>query len=163
MTVVNDIQIAWDSTYQEGDFSFSIDDQDLESDNTLKTAVIISLFTDRRAKPDDILPDLNNSDKRGWWGDLASPEVEGDQIGSRLWLLNREKTEESVLVRAKQYVEESLKWLVDDEVAVKVVVETERQGVVGNDRLAIGVKIYRIDGIKEAYNFQSQWIEQRAE
>jgi len=158
---MGDIRIIWDSGLQEGDFNFETGNQDLETDDSLETAVVISLFTDRRAKIDDELPDPNNPDRRGWWGDLVSPVVEGDQIGSRLWLLNREKTLETVLVRAKEYAEESLKWLLEDGVAVKVVAETERQGLVGNDRLALKVEIYKIDGTNEAYNFEAQWLAQK--
>ncbi|KKM77206.1 hypothetical protein LCGC14_1372390 [marine sediment metagenome] len=159
-TVVDDIRIIWDAGLQEGDFNFLEENQDLESDNGLETAVIISLFTDRRAKVDDILPDPNNPDRRGWWGDLVSPEVKDDQIGSRLWLLNREKTLESVLERAKQYAEEALQWLIEDGVAVKIDVETERQGIPGQDRLALGVMIHKKDGKNVALNFEAQWIAQ---
>ena len=157
-----DIRITWDSDLMEGNFDFDSNIQDLESDEGLETAIIISLFSDRRANIDDILPDPSNLDRRGWWGDLASPDVEGDQIGSRLWLLNREKTLESVLVNAKKYAEESLQWLKDDGVAAKVSVETERQGTPGNDRLVIGVKIQRINGNDESFNFEAQWNAQAA-
>lgn len=159
---VDDIRIIWDVGLMKGDFVFDDAAQDLESDNGLETAVIISLFTDRRAKVDDILPDPNNLDRRGWWGDLASPDVEGDQIGSRLWLLNREKTLESVLVRAKEYAEESLQWFLEDGAAKKIEVETERQGTPGNDRLAIGGRIFKPDGTVFPFNFEAQWIAQKA-
>ena len=155
-----DIRINWDSDLLEGDFTFDEDIQDLESDEGLETAVIISLFTDRRAKTDDILPDSNSLDKRGWWGDLVS-DVEDDQIGSRLWLLDREKTEKLVLLRAKKYLEEALEWLIEDEVAVKVVAQAERQGSPGNDRLILGVEIYKIDGNKKSYSFETQWNAQK--
>lgn len=155
-----DIRISWDADLMEGDFVFDEDIQDFESDEGLETAVVISLFTDRRAKTDDILPDPDNPDLRGWWGDLVS-DVEGDQIGSRLWLLNREKTEENVLIRAKQYIREGLQWLIDDGVAVKVVASAERQGDPGNDRLVLGAEIHKIDGNKRAYNFELQWDAQR--
>ncbi len=161
-TVVDDIRIVWDTDLNEGNFNFLTDEQDLESDNGLETAVIISLFSDRRAKKDDILPDSNSTDRRGWWGDLVSPAVEGDQIGSRLWLLNREKTLESVLIRAKEYIEEGLLWMLEDGVVAKIEVETERQGMPGNDRLVIGVKIQKIDGNEIALDFEAQWIGQAA-
>ena len=142
-----DIKINWSDSLLEGDFTFDESIQDFESDEGLETAVIISLFSDRRAADDDILPDENNPNKRGWWGDLVS---ERDQIGSRLWLLDRSKTTSDILVKAKQYAEEALKWMVDDGVAAKIVVETERQGDPGKDQLIIGVKIHRWDGtIKE--------------
>ena len=156
---INDIRITWDVELMEGDFNFDTDIQDLEASTGLQTAVIMSLFTDRRAKADDILPDSNNPDRRGWWGDLIS-DVEDDQIGSRLWLLDREKTTESVLIRAKEYAEEALQWLITDGVAVKVVAIAERQGTSGNDRLALGIQIYKKDGNVEALNFSSQWAVQ---
>ena len=157
-----DIRITWDSDLMEGNFDFDSNIQDLESDEGLETAIIISLFSDRRANIDDILPDPSNLDRRGWWGDLASPDVEGDQIGSRLWLLNREKTLESVLIRAKEYAEEALQWLLEDGAVAKVVVETERQGTRGNDRLVIGVKIQKADGNEVALDFEAQWTGQQA-
>jgi len=151
-----DILIKWNSDLTEGDFSFDKSIQDLESDESLETALIISLFSDRRAMEDDILPDPSNPDKRGWWGDLISD----DQIGSKLWLLSREKTIEDVLVRAKEYGQEALQWLINDGVAVKVAVEAKRQGEIGNDRLVIEAKIYKIDGSVEAFNFELQWTAQ---
>lgn len=157
--MAKDIRISWDVGLMEGDFNFDSSTQDLESDEGLETAVIISLFSDRRAKEDDVLPDPNSTDRRGWWGDLVS-DIENDQIGSRLWLLNREKTLESVLVKAKEYAQEGLQWLVSDGVAAKVSVETERQGIAGNDWLAIKVKIQKIDGNIEGFNFELQWTAQ---
>lgn len=90
---------------------------DLQGDTGLLTAIIISLFTDRRANADDPLPDERVgvlSDRRGWWGDHILEEDAQDPIGSRLWLLSREKEMEVVLVRARQYAEEAVTWLVRD-------------------------------------------------
>lgn len=158
MTETNDIRIVWDnSDLFEGDFNFDTDVQDLEQSTGLQTAVLISLFTDRRARQDDVLPDPNNNDRRGWWGDLAAPDVDGDKIGSRLWLLEREKTTRNVLERAKQYAKEALQWMLDDGVAVRVDVDVERQGSPGNDVLAIRCKIYKVDGQKETFEYSYQW------
>jgi len=155
----NDIRIIWDSNLMEGDFSFDSSIQDLESDAGLETAVIISLFTDRRAKEDDILPDSNNPDRRGWWGDLVS-DIKNDQIGSRLWLLNREKTLKSVLIKAKKYAEEALDWLIEDKIAVRVEVNAERLGPVGQDILALLVQVYKPDGTIVPFKYEAQWIAQ---
>ena len=51
----------------------------------LTRAVVISLFTWRRAEPDD-----NADVPMGWWGDTW-PAVQNDRYGSRLWLLQRSK------------------------------------------------------------------------
>lgn len=114
---------------------------DLAGDDGLETAVLISLFSDRRAEADDAIPG-GSGDRRGWWGDGWS-ETEGDRIGSRLWLLAREKELPSVLRRAEEYAEEALHWLIDDGVArsVQVTAERYRPGV-----LALQVQIRRADG-----------------
>ena len=111
----------------------------LDSDNPLLRAVVVSLFTWRRANPDDSLP---GNQRMGWWGD-SFPVVENDRIGSRLWLLIRAKMLPETVLRAKEYAEEALKWLVEDGVATRVIVVVERQGM---DRLALNVQIYRSDG-----------------
>lgn len=152
--MADDIKIHWDSNLLEGDLS--VVDEDLESESGLETAVIISLFTDRRARDDDELPDPNNLDKRGWWGDLVS-EIVGDQMGSRLWLLERSKTTPDVLVKAKEYAEEALQWMMDDQVAMKIEVEVERQGTEGNDRLVLLVKVYQTDNNVVALKFNTKW------
>lgn len=46
----------------------------------LTRAVVISLFTHRRADPDD-----NADVPMGWWGDTW-PVVANDRYGSKLWL-----------------------------------------------------------------------------
>lgn len=51
----------------------------------LTRAVVISLFTWRRAERDDRTPQ-----PYGWWGDTW-PAVQNDRIGSRLYLLKRRR------------------------------------------------------------------------
>lgn len=110
-------------------FDTSFDGYDLASERGLRTAVIISLFTDRRAEPDDVIPD-GTTDRRGHWGD-AYLDNDNDSIGSRLWLLAREKQTQDVLNRAREYCIEALQWLIDDNIASAVNVTTEwlRRGV----------------------------------
>lgn len=111
----NGLQPSFDASIMGGDFA---------TDDGLATAVIVSLFTDRRAHTDDILPD-SNSDRRGWWGDSYS-ELPNDLIGSRLWLLQRERDLPAVAQRAKIYIEEALQWLVDDGVVASFTVDVQR-------------------------------------
>ncbi len=143
-------------------FELTINDYgDFTTDSTFTTAIIISLFTDRRAKEEDPLPDPESSDRRGWWADNLA-EVQDDRIGSRLWLLSREKTIQSALTRAKQYTKEALQWLIEDGLAAEVEVKTERI-LRGNeptgDTLAIQVRVYKVTGIIESYTFQTLWSE----
>lgn len=121
----------------------------LAMDRTLETAVIISLFTDRRARADELTPPTQDA-PRGWWGDLLS-DIPGDEIGSWLWLLYREKATDETLGRAREYALEALQWLVEDGVARSVNVKTGYR-----DRLAgvmdIDVAIDKREGSLERYN-----------
>jgi phage gp46-like protein len=103
----------------EGDFAADLDllGADLATDQGLDTACLVSLFSDRLAAPDDVLP--TGADRRGWWGD-AYADVDGDLIGSRLWLLARAKQVPQTLVDAQAYAEEALAWMIEDGVAAAV-------------------------------------------
>ena len=125
---------------------------DLIREDTLRTAVVLSLFLDARAKDDDEIPD-GSSNRRGWWADAYAGQVP-DSFGSRLWLLHREKQLTSVLARAKEYAEEALAWFVKDGVAksVQVTAEIPRQGALG-----LQVVIERPDGSRIEYLFNNLW------
>lgn len=123
----------------------------LAVDDGLETAIVISLFTDRRANDDDVLP--SGTDRRGWWGDTFA-EVAGDRIGSRLWLLSREKQVPEVLRRAKEYAEEALQWLIEDGVARAVTVTTE---IVSTGVLGLQIEVVRSGRPVAQYRFESFW------
>jgi len=154
--VASDIKLIWDNDTQEADIDFI--DEDLLREGGLESAVIMSLFTDRRAKEDDTLDDKN--DLRGWWADRLDVDANDDKIGSRIWLLERSKTTNQTIVKLKEYILEALDWMVEDGVAMKVDAEVERQGDPGNDRLAFSVTIYKIDGNNETYKFDDLWNNQ---
>ena len=116
----------------------------------LPRSVIISLFTWRRANPDDALP---SNSRQGWWGDTY-PVSANDRIGSRLWLLSRSVLTVETVTKAKEYAEEALQWLVDDGVAASVAVIAERNGI---DRLDIGVTITRGDAGQINIRFTNVW------
>lgn len=124
----------------------------LDTDDGLETAVIISLFTDGLADPDDVLPD-NSGHRRGWWGDSFA-EIESDRIGSKLWLLSREKQLTVVLQRVRAYARDALHWLIEDGIARAVEVEAEfpRIGVI-----AIGVTIQRAVEGPLRFRFETFW------
>lgn len=142
---MTDIAHAFDNELMTGDLALS--DGLLASDAGLQTAVLHSLFTDARALEGDPLRD--GESRRGWWGDLAAP-LEGDRYGSRLWLLRREKQTPEVLLRAKEYAEEALAWLIADGYAEAVTVEASypRRGV-----LALAVSIGLAGGAAQLFNF----------
>ena len=161
-----DFVTVWSPDTLSGDWA--ILPPSLESDADLDTAVIISLFTDRLANPDDPIPDANGSvtpDRRGWWGDQA-PTVNDsgtatvdNRIGSRLWLLTREKRLPKVLQDARTYAEEALQWLIDDGVAAAVDVSSSWAAPSGNgfDRLNLIITITRNDGSVVTQQYDWAW------
>lgn len=106
------LALAWNDDLQSADLRI---ENGLVEDDTLATSIIISLFTDARARPSDILPN-GDTDRRGWVGDALS-ETEGDRIGSRLWLLRRAKETEETRRRAAGYAREALTWIVETSMA----------------------------------------------
>ncbi|GLS03775.1 hypothetical protein GCM10007860_09200 [Chitiniphilus shinanonensis] len=115
----------------------------LAEGDELDTAVLLSLFTDRRAAPNDDV----EGDPRGWWGDaIAVGDERAVPLGSRLWLLAREKQTASALRRAEAYGREALQWLIDDGHArsVSVAASAPRLGLLRLD-IAIDSQPYRFE------------------
>lgn len=116
----------------------------------LYRAVEISLFSWRRAEPDDKLDD---DQRMGWWGD-SFPAVAGDRLGSRLWLLRRKTVVPEVLRAAETYAREALQWMIDDELVrtVDVLVTTP-------DRTRVNLVVTLSDdgGPLPPFNFDDIW------
>lgn len=88
--------------------------------DNLSRAVVISLFTWRRADDsDDYDHELG---KQGWWGDSLNK----DEIGSKLWQLLRSKITSETLLRAQEMADDALQWLVEDGICTDVSVSVER-------------------------------------
>ena len=131
-------------------------DVNLYTDELLDTAVMISLFTRASSQPGDVLPDPRGP-INGWWAD-AFEKIPAHRMGSRLWLLQRSKTTQSVMNLARDYALESLQWLIDDGVASKINVVVERQNT---ERLAFRVEITKPD--KVASRWTGVWQAHLAE
>lgn len=131
---------------------------DLARDDGLETAVIISLFTDRRASTEQLPVELPQDDLRGYWGDIGNA-TPSDQTGSLLWLLAREKQLPQILGRAQQYCREALAWMVEDLVATRVEVKAE---FVAQGWMLILVDIFRPTGSPVRYRFNYEWAAQAA-
>jgi phage gp46-like protein len=111
-------------------------------EGTLNTAVILSLFTDRRASEDDALP-RGQTDRRGWVGESFLSDAFDSNVdawGSALWLLSGKVTSD-VLEQARFAAQEALAWLVRDGLASRIEVTAQWVGERG-DRLALRPTIY---------------------
>lgn len=129
--------------------------RDILGDDSLYTAVLVSLFTDARAtSADELPPELaQEADLRGYWGDAITEDKQS--IGSKLWLLHREKQLPRVLARAEQYATEALQWLVRDGLAIAVQV-TASNDTLGVLSLAVKITLPTVQGLSirtEQWNF----------
>lgn len=142
-----DLALVW----RDGFGYLHLDGSDLSVDDGLRSAVLVSLFTDRRARPDDSLPD-GSKDRRGHWSD--SHLLGDDQEGSRLWLLEREKVQPEVLRRAEDYSREGLNWMLEDGAALALQVSAWTSG---RGDLNLSVAITRPSGEIQTFEFVDLW------
>lgn len=122
----------------------------MELEDTLATAIIISLFTDKRAGADDKLP-LNETNRRGWVGDefmATDATLRRDNWGTLLWLIYIGKVTSDIPAFAEFTCKEGLAWLVRSGIASRVAVTAEWVG----DRLAIRPQIYKPDQTTPVYD-----------
>jgi len=151
---MTDIARSWSDPFNWlSDWIFDPAIADLATGRDLESAVIISMFSDRLAHPDDRLPDPLDSDRRGWWADW---DAEEGNIGSRLWLISREKQTEEVRLRVEDYCREALAWMLEDDVADRIVVTAEwnRQAP---GRLDVDVLIARAHAVLLHRSFSWAW------
>jgi len=142
------IGFDWDPMTLRGDWSRNADGG-LAAGDPLHSAVMVSLFTDRRAGPDDVLTD-GSTDRRGWWGDAYAES----RIGSRLWLLRRRKRDAETLRLAEDAAREALLWMIRDGVAARIDVSASWAD---RDRLLIDITISRSDGAVSALSASWAW------
>lgn len=143
-----DIATIWDVNAGQGDWA--VEGADLARNDDLETAVLLSLFTDRRAAPEDVIPD-GSGNPRGWWGDAGRSRP----LGSKLWLLDRAKQTEETRLRAKDYAEDALAWLIEVGIAASITVEAEWQRA---KMLGLRVVLFEPDGTElRVFNYQWAW------
>ena len=134
MTVTTVLALSWNANTQQTELT--------EAEDTLETylrsAVIMSLFTDSRVTEDEV-PEI--TERRGYWGDIDLDG--GDSLGSKLWLHRRSKLTTGVANQVRDEAQAALDWLVEDNHVSELVVIVERQPP---DRLAYQIDIALLDG-----------------
>ena len=132
----------------------AIDAGGLQLDEGLRTAILISLFSDARAPEGADLPHAD-ADRRGWWGDAFPRDVDAGPadgaIGSLLWLLERGKITPAEIARARDAAYSALRWIVTDRIASAIRVDVEAQE---RERIALSVQLDRPTGpARQRYDF----------
>ncbi len=147
---MSDIATVWSVERAAGDWLLS--GGDLAAGDDLATAVLISLFTDRVAGPDDAIPD-GSDDPRGWWGDVGRELP----IGSKIWLRARSKQTQATLDLVRDDAIEALDWLIRDGVAGSVDVQAEW---LAPRLLALTVTVFRKGLLPRTYRYDWAWQNQ---
>lgn len=140
---MSDIKTIWSGA--NGDWV--LQGSQLAQGSDLTTAILISLFSDRRAAEDDALTD-RSGDRRGWWADGPV------RVGSRLWLLTRAKRTQDVLQLAQTYIAEAVQWLVDDGVVARFDIAVEWDA---GSRLSARLAAVKNDGTTQEHRFDWVW------
>ena len=106
-------------------------------------------------------PILDSTDRHGWWGDLDSELIwNGWPIGTRLWLLKREKItgagarQGSTLTRVDSYIREAIQPFIDRRVATRMEIKVER---IGRERIQALVRLYRGPTLAVDLRYQVLW------
>jgi len=126
----------------------------LQSKAALHTAVIISLFTDKRIPADHPLRYLVlDGDPRGWWGDGADihPELGETDMGSLLWVFERAPLTEDIRRWVEAIALDALAPLIFQGVATKI--EAQATAEFAADRCDLAIQIYGRDG-SQLYNYR---------
>lgn len=140
-----DLALTYDKDARSCDLALG-DDCDLAVDTTSLPAVLMSVGLDRRAAPDDELPEgrsqmlapISFSERRGCPGDGLDPF--GDLTGSRLWLLDRAKQSEQTRQMTEFWLAECLAWAQPE---TGIAPEIEVQWL---QRNVLGYRVMVVDG-----------------
>ena len=119
-----------------GVFDFLIESNSLVIDDGLESILVVALFCDARVGQDEIPNGVEFNG--GYWADSS--------LGSKLWLLKREKLTTLTAIRAKQYCHEALKHLIELGVLKGVFVEVE---IIDGKGLGISIGVLPPDGGSE--------------
>lgn len=136
----------------KGYWDFSISSiGDFELDYGLETTILVSLLSNARADASEIpIIEFRN----GWYGNLIWNQ-NGYQQGSKLWLLYQSRLTPQILLRAKNYTEIALNWMLEDGLLKNLVVD-----VTQNDSISftINIKANTNENIKVNYDYQVRLV-----
>lgn len=125
----------------------------LRARSPLHTAILLCLMSDRRAGPEDYIPDFSG-DPRGWPGDALDPDIA--PLGSRLWQLRRRELTAETSDLAIVFAHEALRTLIDQKVVAEFKIAAEPNYELG--RLYLTIDAYRETGVAAAsVNFDLLW------
>lgn len=147
----SDLFINYLADANELKFDLKLLNNDLSLDKGLQSLVLVSLFTNARVTREELSEGLDS--QQGWWGDVIENDLQRN-IGSKLWLLTREKATEEVLELARQYCLDALAWFIEDGIAESVSCETSYDA---NKNMIIEIKLNRPQKADQEFKFKYLW------
>jgi phage gp46-like protein len=100
-----------DISFTNGDFTLT---------NGMETALLMSIYCEKRASESEIpAPEM----RRGWWGNTVLG-FGNYEIGSKIWLLEQARKDNITLGLSRTYSADSLQWLIEDNLAKDVTVDS---------------------------------------
>lgn len=142
--MTTDVILNTDKGYHDFDWTES---GDISTEQMLDTAIKMSIFEEVRATAQEIAA----SNKRGGWiGNETTPDFEQ---GSKSWLFEQERITGSVLAELGAVIRNGLQWLIDDDIAVSVIVE---QPFLSQGKICVYINLGR-DGSKVDRKLYEVW------
>ena len=148
--MITDMAHTFDNDSLTGDLDFT-EAGLFATETSLKTAILHSIFS--KARISEAERELYGVDELGGWLGSELTGVEGDNYGSKRWVLQRAKATEHTKRLFEQFTLECLNWLIEDGHAVSIEYESE-WGESG--QLKERVVIILTDGQREEFNFTSR-------
>lgn len=138
--------IALDNS--KGYYDISVTNGDFTSTDGLDTAILVSMFVDKRAAESEV-PEA--SLRRGWIGNEqnADPNYE---LGSKLWLLYQSRSTREILNRSIDLLKGALLWMIEDSLVKDISVSGTRSG----GGITLSVTFLRFDKSTFSHQF-SLW------
>lgn len=132
----------------DGLYDLAVDGNVFASAGGFETAIPVSLFTDARA-PAALVAEPQN--RRGWIGNLMTATTMR-QLGSILWVLDQSRITQERLNVARLAAQDAFQWMLDDGVALAVLVD-----VVRTSQSGIIIHIQITDTSNVVSRYQTLW------
>lgn len=140
--------LLFDFFGDENQLDIVLNNSEIQTDESLKIPVFISLFTDARCEENEV--PKGQYSRRGFWGDA----IFGEKTGSKLWLLERAKYNNETLIKLKEYAKNSLQWMITDGLAKEIDITTDFNK---NNIINLLIKIKKPSGNVENIYIDNLW------
>jgi len=145
----NNTEVYWGSDGEIKDFNDTdFDGGDFKHDNSLKSAIEISFFTDARVTKENAVQEYRG----GWCCDYITDACKG----SKFWRHHKSKLTKETIILIVKDLEDSIQWLIDYNIASEIAVAAAKDKEIA-DRLNIVSAVRMTDGAVEKYFWRKPW------